>query len=201
MNIDTLLDEADPGRTLTLHEQTELDRLVDSVGSSRRRPRARAITGIAALSALLLAGGATAAAAAGIWHPSWYDPASDWTTKVKTVDRTFTVDGQPHHCTVTLTLASTYNGKGTPEFQKALSYVRSLDPTKIQPSASQLHDFMNATWGGQGAAPTPPSKAMANQLVWLMDVSQNLFDHLSAIGLDPEKVSFSNSSQICDFAR
>ncbi len=201
MNIDTLLDEADPRRSLTLREQAELDRLVDSVGSSRRRPRARAIAGIAALSALLIAGGATAAAAAGIWHPSWYDPASDWTTQVKTVDRTFTVDGTQHHCTVTLTLASTYNGKGTPEFQKALRYVRSLDPTKIQPSASQIHDFMNPILVGQGAAPTPPSKAWANQMVWLMDVSQNLSDHLNAIGLDPEKVSFSDSSQVCDFTR
>ncbi len=201
MNIDTLLDEADPGRSLTLHQQAELDRLIDSVGNTHRRPRARLIAGIAALSVLLLTGGGAAAAAAGLWHPSWYDPASDWTTNVKTVDRTFTVDGKQHHCTVTLTLASNYNGKGTPEFQKALSYLRSLDPTKIIPTAGQIHDFMNPIWVGPGSPPTPPSKAMANQMVWLEDLSQNLFDHMNAIGLDPEKVSFSNPSQVCDFTR
>ncbi len=200
MNIDALLNEVDPGRPLTLREQVELERLIDST-RVRRRTRAKFVLGVAALSAFLLAGGGAATAAAGIWHPSWYDAASDWTTEVKTVNRSFAVDGKQYHSSVTLALESTYNGKGTPEFQKALADLRSMDPTSITPSASDIDDLINASWVGQGPKPATPSRAWANQQVWLMDVSSAVSDHVNAIGLDGEKIRLDTTTGKCDATR
>ncbi len=198
MNIDTLLEEANPGRALTMRERAELDRMVDAT-RPRRPPRAPFVVGIAAVSALLLAGGGAATAAVGIWHPPWYDAASDWTEQVKTVDRNFTVDGKQYHCTVAFTLESTYNGKGTPEFQKALIYMESLDPLSIRPRPADIDDLMNATFVGQGPAPVPPTKSWANEQVWLMDVGAQVYSHISAIGLDSDRIRISTESSDCNF--
>lgn len=200
MNIDTLLNEAAPDRALTLRERAEVERLVDSVAPGRLRRRPRLLVGIAALSALLLAGGATAAAATGVWHPSWYDADSDWTTEVTTVHRAFTVDGRRYHCTVTFSLGSTYDGTGTPDFQKALSYFRSLDPLTVEADPAKVDELIDATWVGQGTAPAPPSRAWADEQVWTMTVTSDVATHLTAIGLDAEHVQFPLNEK-CDFSR
>jgi len=197
MNLDTLLDDARPDHPLTLREQAALEQLIQAHPRADRRRRARWVGGIAALSAFLLAGGATAAAAAGIWHPSWYDADSDWTTEVKTVHRTFTVDGQKHSCDVTFTLASTYNGKGTPEFQKALSYWRSLDPLSIRSDAATLRDMLNADYSSWGRTPSRP---WLYQQAWSVAVGNKVNSHIAAIGLDPQKIS-GEVDQNCDFTR
>ena len=202
MNIDALLESAKPSDALTTRESAELDRLVRAVQlSSRRRPRRRLIAGVVAATVLLLAGGATATAAAGIWHPSWYDADSDWTTEVKTVDRVFTVDGKRYECTFDLTISSTYNGKGIPEFQKGLAYLQALNLQSIKPDPAMISDFMNATWVGPGDPPPAPSEEWANEQVWFMAVNSNVGSYLTSIGLDPQKIRLSTGDQQCNFKR
>jgi len=201
MNIDSVLESAKPSDSLTMRERAELERLIEAVHSStRRRPRRRLIAGIVAATVLVIAGGATATAAAGVWHPSWYDPASNWTTDVKTVHLAFAVDDKRYKCTVDLSLSSTYNGKGTPEFQKTLAYLQSLDLAAIKPDPAMIDDFMNATWVGYGDPPAPPSKPWAYEQVWIMAVNGNVGAHLSSIGLDPQKISLAMDPK-CDFSR
>jgi hypothetical protein len=98
-------------------------------------------------------------------------------------------------------LESTYNGKGTPEFQHALSYLRTLDPRTIKPTKSQVDDLINATWVGQGEKPAPPSRAWANQMIWLQDVSQAVAENMSSVGLDSARVRLSTTTANCDVTR
>lgn len=198
MNIDTLLADADPGRTLSLREHAEIDRLIDTVGPHSRH-RARWFVGVVAIVALVVTGGAAAVAATGVLHhPVWYDAASDWTTEVKTVDRVFTVDGKRYDCAVTFTLGSTYNGKGTAEFKAALTYFRSQNPLKFSPPAAAVREYMEMDWSGQGDPPPPPSKAWANQQVWERLVYTDVFDHVTSLGLDSSRVDFEIAPKHCD---
>ena len=201
MNIDALLDSAKPSDALTMRERAELDRLLDAAQPAARRfGRRRLVAGIAAATVLLVAGGAAATAAAGIWHPTWYDAASDWSTDVKTVSLKFSIDEKRYECSVPISLSSTYNGKGIPEFQKALAYLQSSHPENVKPAASMIDDLTNSTWVGQGTPPPSPSKPWVYEQAWMMSVNNNLGSYLSSIGLNPQRVSLSMDSK-CDFTR
>ena len=198
MDIDTLLESANPRRTLTLREEAELGRLIDAIGPRPRR-RARWIVGVAALVAIVLTGGATAVAATtGILkHPTWYDAASDWSSAGKTVTRHFVVDGVQHSCTVTFTVSSNYNGKGIPEYKAAVSYFHSLNLLKVQPDAELIKAYTRSTVGPDKLAP----RASANESAWTSAVAGKVWDHVTSLGLDSSRISVSTKGPACDVQR
>jgi hypothetical protein len=200
MNIDTLLATAKPSDELSLREHAELHRLIEAA-QPRRRPRVRVVIGIVAGTVLLVAGGVAATAAAGVWHhPTWYDAASDWTTNVQTVHLSFVIDQQPYHCTIPVTLSSTFDGKGTPDFQKALAYMQATDLANVKPDPATIADLNNSIWVGQGDPPPAPSKPFVYEEAWIYAVQDGLTAHLTSIGLDPQKVALGTDAK-CDFTR